>query len=157
VPHDQHANRLMITSGTAGNRRIALSAVREVILANCPRGTPVHVLWQIGYVVPPQPLLPVTTAIHRRSNTRRLGSQKNNMRFIFAVLWIPAAEKWFAIVSGNRIKTARSWVNSLLDVVLEAQYAGVRSPRSSLYDLRNHFSSPDRHRHCKDQIAIVLL
>jgi hypothetical protein len=91
------------------DRRTAISAVREVVLANLPKGYEERMNYgMIGYVVPHSlypngydcdPKQPLPFAC--------LGSQKNHMAiYLMNVYGDPATEKWFRkALAGEREKT----------------------------------------------------
>jgi hypothetical protein len=109
------------------DRRAALSAVREVILANLPTGYEECLHYgMIGYVVPHSlypagyhcdPKLPLGFAC--------LGSQKNHMALhLMSVYGNPAAEAWFRkawLATGKKLDMGKACVRfkKLEDVPLE--------------------------------------
>jgi hypothetical protein len=109
------------------DRRAAISAVRQVILANLPAGYEECMSYgMIGYVVPHSiypagyhcnPKLPLPLA--------NLGSQKNHMALhLCNVYGDPAAEKWFRkawLASGKKLDMGKACVRfkKLEDVPLE--------------------------------------
>jgi len=109
------------------DRRAALSAVREVILANLPKGYEERLMYgMIGYVVPHSlypagyhcdPKLPLSLAC--------LGSQKNHMAIhLMNVYGDPATEAWFRKAwqaAGKKLDMGKACVRfkKLEDVPLE--------------------------------------
>jgi hypothetical protein len=109
------------------DRRTAISAVREVILANLPKGFEERMNYgMIGYVVPPSlypagylcdPKQPLPFAC--------LGSQKNHMAiYLMNVYGDPAMETWFRKAwqaSGKNLDMGKSCVRfkKLEDVPLD--------------------------------------
>ena len=110
-----------------GDRRAAISAVREVILANLPKGFEERMSYgMIGYVVPHSlypagyhcdPKQPLPFAC--------LGSQKNHMAvLLMKVYGDPATEKWFRKAwqaSGKKLDMGKACVRfkRLEDVPLD--------------------------------------
>jgi hypothetical protein len=110
-----------------GERRAAISAVREVILANLPKGyeecmnygmigyVVPHSLYPAGYHCDPKQPLPFAC----------LGSQKNHMAvYLMNVYGDPATEKWFRTAwqaSGKKLDMGKSCVRfkKLEDVPLD--------------------------------------
>jgi hypothetical protein len=98
------------------DRRVAISAVREVILANLPEGYEECMLYgMIGYVVPHSlypagyhcdPSLPLGFAC--------LGSQKNHMALhLMSVYGNPATEAWFRktwLATGKKLDMGKACV-----------------------------------------------
>lgn len=109
------------------DRRVAISAVREVVLANLPKGYEECMSYgMIGYVVPHRlypagyhcdPKLPLPFA--------NLASQKNHMAlYLMTVYGDPATEKWFRKAwqtAGKKLDMGKCCVRfkKLADVPLE--------------------------------------
>ena len=113
--------------GLPADRRTAISAVRQIILANLPKGYVECMSYgMIGYVVPHSlypagyhcdPKLPLPYAI--------LGSQKNHMALhLMTVYGDPATEKWFrnaSAAAGKKLDMGKACVRfkKLEDVPLD--------------------------------------
>jgi uncharacterized protein YdhG (YjbR/CyaY superfamily) len=113
--------------GLPADRRTAINAVRQVILANLPKGYVECMSYgMIGYVVPHSlypagyhcdPKLPLPYAI--------LGSQKNHMAIhLMTVYGDPATEKWFRnawAAAGKKLDMGKACVRfkKLEDVPLD--------------------------------------
>ena len=110
-----------------GDRRAALGAVREVILANLPKGYEERMNYgMIGYVVP-HSLYPAGYHCDSKQplSFACLGSQKNHMAIhLMNVYGDPATEKWFRKAwqaSGKRLDMGKACVRfkKLEDVPLD--------------------------------------
>jgi len=109
------------------DRRVALSAVREVILANLPEGyAECMSCGMIGYVVP-HSIYPAGYHCNPSQPLQyaALGSQKNHMAiYLCNVYGDPATEKWFRksyLATGKKLDMGKSCVRfkKLEDLPLE--------------------------------------
>jgi hypothetical protein len=134
-------------AGLPEDRRVALTAIREVILANLPVGFEEWISYgMIGYVVPHRlypkgypcdPKLPLPFA--------NLASQKNHMALhLMSVYGDPAVEQWFRkawLATGKRLDMGKACVRfkRLEDVPL--QVVGQIIARVSVADYIKRFES----------------